>query len=121
MGVLPGAGLIVATALLFGKPCSGWRASLGTIVTLVGLSIVGLSAAPLSYWYYGAAMAVTLTWLVSQRRQNHSTLRARSSRGHDSCKIIDGHCTPLGDDCHLDRRHVAGAALSVRAARGPAK
>ncbi len=44
-----------------------WPVSAATVATLVGLVVIVLSAAPLPYWLYGAAIAVTLGSVVAQR------------------------------------------------------
>jgi acyl-CoA thioesterase-1 len=62
-----GAGFILAAAALFTRVSRGWRASLLTILALVGTGVVALSAAPLSYWFYGIAAIVTLGWLIAER------------------------------------------------------
>jgi acyl-CoA thioesterase-1 len=63
-----GVGLILAAVLFFSRPLRAWSARLVTIVALVGIAVVVLSAAPLSYWYYALALAITLAWLYAQRR-----------------------------------------------------
>lgn len=49
----------------------GWRASVLSILALVGLIVVGLSATPLSYWLYGFAGLLTIVWLAAERRRGH--------------------------------------------------
>ncbi len=43
-----------------------WLKRLAVVTCLLGLIFIGLSAAPLSYWYYGIASGITLVWLVGE-------------------------------------------------------
>ena len=61
-----GAVLVLLAVVLLPR-VNGWRASAASILAFLGLAVVGLSAAPLSYWFYVVAAAVTLTWLVRER------------------------------------------------------
>lgn len=70
-----GVALVLAALALFPRFRGDWRASLLTILTLVGLAVIGLSAAPLSYWYYGMAGLVTLAWLAMERGQTPTKTR----------------------------------------------
>src|SRR5688572_28354948 len=65
-----GVGLVLTADVLFSRPRRGWVASLVTILALVGIAVIVLSATPLSYWYYGLALAITLVWLVAERRRD---------------------------------------------------
>lgn len=64
----------------------GWRASLLSILALVGLIVVGLSAAPLSYWLYGVAGLLTLVWLAAERRRGHELARNVAKTGATGSK-----------------------------------
>jgi len=63
-----GTGLVLVATPLLPRARGGWRASLVSIVALVGLVVLGLSAVPLSYWLYAAIGIVTLAWLIAERR-----------------------------------------------------
>src|SRR5262245_18646096 len=39
----------------------------GFVAAFSGVLLVGLSATPLPYWYYGLAGAVSVIWLVAER------------------------------------------------------
>ncbi|MEX2174730.1 MAG: GDSL-type esterase/lipase family protein [Pirellulaceae bacterium] len=65
-----GVAVVLISVLLFRLGASRLAASLVSILALLGLAISGLSAAPLSYWYYGVAGLVTLAWLASERRRS---------------------------------------------------
>ena len=53
-----GAGFVLVATQLLPRARGGWRASLVSIVALVGLVVLGLSAVPLSYWLYAASVAI---------------------------------------------------------------
>ncbi|MDB5334527.1 MAG: lysophospholipase L1-like esterase [Planctomycetaceae bacterium] len=44
-----------------------WMNRLAVVTCILGLIFIGLSAAPLSYWYYGIASSITLAWLVGEQ------------------------------------------------------
>jgi acyl-CoA thioesterase-1 len=62
-----GVSIVLAAVGMLGRAGGGWRASLITIIALIGLIVIGLSAVPLSYWLYAAAFAVSLAWLLAER------------------------------------------------------
>ncbi len=59
----------VLTALALFSCCRRqlWKV-LASLFVVIGLLLVGLSATPLPYWFYGLAVTVTLVWLVGERR-----------------------------------------------------
>jgi len=46
---------------------SSWAARAATLLGLVGLMLIVLSATPFPLWFYGAALTVSLFWLVVER------------------------------------------------------
>ena len=44
-----------------------WLTIAATILTVVGLLLVGLSSPPLPYWLYAVSVVLTLLWLVASR------------------------------------------------------
>lgn len=64
-----GAGLVLLAVGLLPR-VEGWQASGASILAILGLAVAALSAAPLSYWFFGIAAVITLTWLALERRKN---------------------------------------------------
>ena len=65
-----GVSFTLTAVALFSRPQGRWVVRLTTILALVGIAVIVLSAAPLSYGYYALALALTLAWLVAERRSN---------------------------------------------------
>ena len=62
-----GAGFVLtALALFSGCRRQPWKV-LASLCVVMGLLLVGLSATPLPYWFYGIALTVTLVWVVAER------------------------------------------------------
>lgn len=74
-----GAAIVLAAAGLFVRAGGGWRASAVTVLALAGLAVIVLSAAPLSYGYYGFALAVSLVWLAAERTQLAALVKRRGA------------------------------------------
>jgi acyl-CoA thioesterase I len=64
-----GLAMVLAAVSLFCRSVGGWRASALASLARLGMFIVVLSAVPLSYWFYGAALLVTSVWLWSERTE----------------------------------------------------
>lgn len=72
------AAAMILTAVVLLPHTKGWRAKGLGILTLVGLAVAVVSAAPLSYWLYVFAIGMTLVWLRLERRPSeHWTMAAR--------------------------------------------
>ncbi|HMC09901.1 MAG TPA: GDSL-type esterase/lipase family protein, partial [Pirellulaceae bacterium] len=69
--------MILVAVGLFCRGPSGWRAGALAILARLGMFIVALSAIPLSYWFYGVALATTAVWLWSERTKRESLLKHR--------------------------------------------
>ena len=63
------AAMVLAAVVLLPR-VRGWRAAGLAMLARLGLFVAIVSAAPLSYWLYGAAIGVTGVWLWSERRQS---------------------------------------------------
>ncbi len=79
-----GAALILAAVAAMPK-VSGWKNATLAMVARIGLVIVVLSAAPLSYWLYAVALGVTTVWLWRERR------RDAARRGRESIATTVSH------------------------------
>jgi acyl-CoA thioesterase I len=44
-----------------------WSSIVATLLTLIGLLLVGLSATPLPYWLYAVLVGLTFLWLIGER------------------------------------------------------
>jgi acyl-CoA thioesterase I len=58
---------ILAAVALLSVGTSRWLRMVATLLTLIGLILVALSATPLPYWLYAILVALTLLWLVGER------------------------------------------------------
>ena len=54
-----------------------WLVRMSTIVAIVGLILIVLSAAPLPYWLYSLAGAITILWLAVERGFPRALLNRR--------------------------------------------
>lgn len=62
-----GLGLILVGLAVFALgERSAWK-MLATLLAVLGLCVVGLSAAPLPYWFYSLAAALSAAWLIAER------------------------------------------------------
>jgi acyl-CoA thioesterase-1 len=72
-----GAGLVLAglAVVTFVR----WKGSplVATLLALVGMAVVVLSATPLPYWFYAVAITVSLAWLVAERFRQGAVQRSR--------------------------------------------
>src|ERR1700676_2613725 len=62
-----GVGCVVTGLALVSYFRREWSARASTLLTLIGLILIGLSATPFPYWFYALAAVVTLTWMVAER------------------------------------------------------
>src|SRR5229473_4046024 len=62
-----GVGLVFAAAAFLSFYRRKWSTSASTLVAVIGLILIALSAAALPYWLYAAAGLVSLLWLVAER------------------------------------------------------
>ncbi len=69
LAIFLAAGMILPAVVLLPRT-KGWKAKGLGIVVLIGLAIAVVSAAPLSYWIYVAAIGITLAWLRLERKAN---------------------------------------------------
>ena len=65
-----GAGMILAAVGVLPRVKTVWKGAALAMVARVGLAIVVLSAAPLSYWLYAVAIGLTAIWLWRERRMS---------------------------------------------------
>jgi acyl-CoA thioesterase-1 len=73
-----GVGFILAGVTLFAFLQHAWLSVPATLLAVIGLLLITLSATPLPYWLYGLAGATTLVWLVAERSQRHGLLTHRN-------------------------------------------
>jgi acyl-CoA thioesterase-1 len=72
-----GVGLQLTAAALLCFPRSKGRLRVASLVALIGLILIALSAAPLPYWFYAGAGMISLSWLVSERCESRSFKNSR--------------------------------------------
>lgn len=65
-----GVGGILLAVLLSAVDEGRWQTRAARLLSLVGLLLMALSAAPLPYWLYAVASGATLLWLVAERANN---------------------------------------------------
>jgi acyl-CoA thioesterase-1 len=65
-------GLVFAAAALFALASRSPLRVMATLLAAVGLILAGLSATPLPMWFYAAALAITVSWLASERVDRNS-------------------------------------------------
>jgi acyl-CoA thioesterase I len=68
-----GAGMVLAAVALLPR-VSGWKSAALAMMARLGLLLAILSAVPLSYWLYAAAIGVTAVWLWRERRRGRESL-----------------------------------------------
>src|SRR5262249_31790532 len=66
-------GALALQALRRGK----WPLRAGTLLAVVGVILIALSATPLLYWLYGIAGALTIAWIVVERLERLSIAKVR--------------------------------------------
>lgn len=105
LAIFVAAGMILAAVALLPRT-KGWKAKGMGIVVLIGLAIAVVSAAPLSYWLYAAAIGITLVWLrLERQRSERWTVAARRATAAIWIGIVllelpqqfSPHLTPLGN------------------------
>jgi acyl-CoA thioesterase-1 len=72
-----GVGLVLASAVILGFCQRPWAARTATLVALLGLILIAISATPLPYWFYGIACVVSLPWLVVERSERKTLQKRR--------------------------------------------
>jgi acyl-CoA thioesterase I len=72
-----GVALVIASAVVFRWYRRKWSVRAATVLVLLGLILIALSATPLPYWFYTVAGVVTLLWLVLERVDRESVVGAR--------------------------------------------
>jgi acyl-CoA thioesterase-1 len=105
LAIFVAAGMILAAVALLPRT-KGWKAKGLGIVVLIGLAIVIVSGAPLSYWLYAVAIGMTLVWLRLERKGSEQwTVAARRATAAIWIGIVllelpqqfSPHLTPLGN------------------------
>jgi acyl-CoA thioesterase-1 len=74
-----GVGLVLAAVALLGFYCRRWSTVASTLLALIGLILITLSAVPLPYWFYAAGGLISLSWLVAERIEKPSFAGTRRS------------------------------------------
>jgi acyl-CoA thioesterase I len=64
-----GIGLVLAALAGFTLVRRPWLKVVTTLLAVVGLLLIALSATPLPYWLYGLAGGMSLLWLVAERSE----------------------------------------------------
>jgi acyl-CoA thioesterase-1 len=72
-----GAGLVLLSLVTFYLSARRWLHSLALVTTITGVLLVGLSATPLPYWYYGILIGTTAVWLVFEEIPHDRQRRIR--------------------------------------------
>jgi acyl-CoA thioesterase-1 len=72
-----GVGFVVVSIVAFSLARAGWPTVVATLVAVVGLAFVTLSATPLPYWLYALAGVVTVPWLAGERSRRGWPARCR--------------------------------------------
>lgn len=73
-----GVALVLAGVALVTFGSRKWSPAVATLIALVGLILIALSATPLPYWYYAVAALVSLTWLIAERSQRQAFQHSRT-------------------------------------------
>jgi len=98
-----GAGMILAAVALLPRVSTGWKAAALAMVARLGLFLVILSAAPLSYWLYALAIGVTAVWLWRERRRGATRRGRESLPKQDSATMVDPCSAKTPDPVWLRR------------------
>lgn len=67
LAFLAGVGLVFLALVALSLSGRRWPRALASIITFLGLLLIGLSATPLPYWFYACAGVVSVAWLVIER------------------------------------------------------
>ena len=62
--------LIIAAAVSLSVYHRKWFAQVATLLALLGLILIALSATPLPYWFYAGAAVTSFIWLWAERSAN---------------------------------------------------
>ena len=72
-----GVGFVLVALVIFALVKRRWLTIFATVVAVVGLLLIALSATPLPYWLYAVSGGSTLLWLVAERSERERFKSAR--------------------------------------------